>query len=346
MKLGIILLYPAVFWITCIAQGQDNVKQLPVKVGTVRIALEGNEYFRSGKIPFNKIIVYDYRFDTSKLGYFEYSQRSFEEIKLKQSWTVLLNRYFKNNLDASSPSTLFLFIRSYWLKRGIFDELSNKKIKQRAWGEDLESAGACLAAIDVYSGNDSTMKALFRVEESFLNFYNFNKTKIDNWIFLPFDSVVHRLQREDVAGLTRQKRDLRLSEVHAHYANRLNLPVLNTPVRKGVFLSFNDFKKNQPYETEFKLKTSKLTDELYAVTKNSEELLADYWGFYDGTSLFIRSGYNVFPAIRLHNTFEILGAKYISHVHNNPQPGDLIPVNKLKLDKKILQLNMETGKFY
>jgi hypothetical protein len=98
--------------------------------------------------------------------------------------------------------------------------------------------------------------------------------------------------------------------------------------------------------TNFRFHPGKITDELYTGSGKDERLLTDYWGFYDGKQLFIRSGFNAFPAVRCGNSWEVYGAKHISNVHNNAQPGQLIRINSMELFRKIMQVNMETGVFY
>ncbi|MEO5945709.1 MAG: hypothetical protein ABIP79_02755 [Chitinophagaceae bacterium] len=97
--------------------------------------------------------------------------------------------------------------------------------------------------------------------------------------------------------------------------------------------------------TNFKFTNGKVTDELYLVNNGKDELLTDFWGFNDGKKLFIKLGFNIFPAVPQQNTFEVFGAKHISNYHNNPKQGD-IKITSMDLDLKILQLNMETGKFF
>jgi hypothetical protein len=348
MKHRIFLIFFLILSLHKYTDAQSNYdKNIILNADAVRVSFEKNEYFRPGKIPFRNIVVYDYRFDTSKLGYLEpwLSSTRYKQIQLQSNWNQLLNNYFKNNLDSASNTTLCIYIRSFWMKRGYFDAISSKKIKVDLEG-GMEEYGYCKAALDVYICSDSSLQALFKIEDAFLNFYDFRKGQIDKWIFLPFDSVVHRIQKEGQILLSTQRKKLLPSEVKEFYLKRFNMPVLTNSLKKGVFMTFNDFKKNEPVDVEIKLKKGKLTDELYIINNKNEEIVSDYWGLYDGNNLFIRSGFNVFPAIRINNSFEIYGAKYISNVHNLPQPGDLYRLNKMKVFKTILQINMDTGVLY
>lgn len=98
--------------------------------------------------------------------------------------------------------------------------------------------------------------------------------------------------------------------------------------------------------SDFRLAKGKLTDQLYLIENGSETLLTEFWGFSDGINLFIKAGFNVYMAVRQQNSFEVYGGKYISNFQNNASQRDLIKINGIKVDRKILQLNMETGEFY
>jgi hypothetical protein len=63
-----------------------------------------------------------------------------------------------------------------------------------------------------------------------------------------------------------------------------------------------------------------------------KRLVPEYWGFCNGESLFIHTGFNAFEALKQQSTFEIFGAKHVSNYHNNPQQGDikLVPMGWIK----------------
>ena len=124
---------------------------------------------------------------------------------------------------------------------------------------------------------------------------------------------------------------------------------LSSLTQKGIYKSFDDFKNNTPWIVEFELKKGKITDELYVNSGTSSQVLPEYWGFYDGKQLFIKSGYNAFPAVQQQNSFEVYGSKFITHTQiafRNAITGVVWGASKKVLDKKILQLNMETGEFH
>ena len=158
----------------------------------------------------------------------------------------------------------------------------------------------------------------------------------------------------NVSSTLNKKRKIPLEEMTAFYEKRFDLPVLHdTAIKKGVFMTFEDFKKNKPLEVRFRLSRDNWTDELYISGKNGENIVPEFWGVCDGTKLFIHAGYNVYPAIRQQNSFEVFGAKYISNNHDqssnslyNSQRVGPLSRSKLSIDETILQMDMDEGFFY
>jgi hypothetical protein len=308
--------------------------------------LEKNSY-PGEKIPFNRIIVYDYRYDSSKLGYLARvaTGSAYSSIQSKHDWATNLNHYFRDILDPGSNRSLVFVIKTFWMQQGIIDETLNKKVVAKAAMERADQGGFCRAAIDVYIQTDS-LTPYFQVEDSFLELFNFRPGNLEAFYYLPFDSIARRIKTTDPASLKKPK-NRSLADVAAYYQKRTDLPILrDTITRRGIFRTFQDFKNNRPSEEKFKIRRSKLTDELYVVNGNEESLLIDFFGACDESGLYIKVGYGICTAVRSQNTFEVHGAKHISNYHNNPQQGELLRLNSMNLDRKILQLNMDTGIFY
>ncbi len=307
-------------------------------------------YYKDVKLPFNEIIIFDKRFDTSKLGYLKIpniGKKAFGKIQLQRTWTAIINHYFRKNLNPSSTSKLIIYIRSFWMQEGALDEMTTKKVITKSILGKADAYGNSKADIDIYVQTDTTLQALFKIEDVFLNYYKFTANKMDEWFFLPFDSLARKMATTDVTLTLNKKRKLSFKEVNDFYSRRTNIPVLeNTETQKGIYLTFEDFKNNRLWLTDFKFTNGKVTDELYLINNGKQTLFTDFWGFNDGKNLLIKLGFNIFSAVRQQNTFEIFGAKHISNYHNNPGHQAQINLSSVSLDLKILQLNMETGTFF
>jgi hypothetical protein len=327
--------------------GQKNDDTWRIEeAGTISPSFEDITYYKKQVLPFKNIIVLDRRFDSSKAGYANVLDGRSRHSKIvpKDSWSVILNNYFKRNLDALSSQSLVIIIRSFWIQKGVIDELTNKKVVSNL----NDYGGNCNAAIDIYVQTDTSLQALFQVDTSFLSMVsNFKKNRIENFFFLPFDSIARKIVTLNVEQILSKKRKLTWTEVNYYYSNRFNIPVLGEHlINKGIFMTFSEFRNNKPHSATFKFSEGRLTDELYITDNGRETLVPDYWGFCDEKgNLYIRCGFNAFKAIRQQNTFELFGAKHISNYHNYPGQND-IRITYNSLEEKILQVNMDNGEVF
>jgi hypothetical protein len=240
-KLFFILLFQC-YCLASISQRRDETKIIK-EAGEITESFEGINYYKNNKAPFRDIIVVDKRFDTTKLGY----TNSDFKILLGRSWSSVLNNYFKNNLEPSSDKSLVIFIKSYWLQRGVIDKVVKKKIILKdAFGNNelnLRDGGSCSANIEVFAKSGDDFQALFRIDTFFLNtITNFRKNKLADFFFLPFDSVFRKMITTDVTGLLDKRKKIAWNELTEHYDNRFNLPVCKEPyIKKGIFFTFEDF---------------------------------------------------------------------------------------------------------
>lgn len=328
------------------AQKKDDTDHI-LKAGDYFADFEARSTF-SGKLPFKDIRVYDYRFDSSKIGYLDAgnSNSAYSRIQNKRDWSSILNRYFAGNLDLASGYSLVMVIRSFWLQQGVLDEITDKKVITKSTIGKSDFGGICYAKIDIYIAADS-LTPYFILDETFSTLTKFKTKNLDEYFFLPFDSLAKRLASADLRSLLGKRSKKSFSTIEQSYKKRFDIPVLTGPtLSRGIFRSFEDFKNNKPMIADFKLVDGKLTDELYIISGKEESLMTDYWGVFDGKSLWIKTGFNLYKAVRQQSSFEVYGGKHISNYHNNPQQGDLIRFNSMSVDKKILHLDMDTGKFY
>jgi len=306
-------------------------------------SFENIHYFSGPKLPFKKIIVVDKRFDTTKTGYtHDNISNQYSKIILQKSWSEILNEYFRYNLDTNSHQTLFIVIQTFWMQNGTLAEVQRAKKVNEVYKQAKDRGGSCTAELDVFVQSDSSFQALFKIDTTFLSLSNYNRNKLDNFFFLPFDSIATKINSLSVPQNILNKRKIKLDEINNVYNNRFKMPVLKqiTP-EKGVFLSFQDFKENRPNFTQFGLKKGDLSDEVYILNNGKEEIIEKYWGYFDGSGLYIRLGANAFKAVRQQNTFELVGFQHIN-LYRNYQTGTIVTSKS----RKIFQVNMRTGRLH
>lgn len=332
-----------------LSQNRDETRIIR-QAGTAMYSFDDVRYFRTGSIPFREIIIVDQRFDTTKLGYVNSNQK----VKLGKGWTDILNSYFKNNLDPNAERSLVIFIKSFWMQKGIVEKIVHKKIVTRdifgssEFGEigaqRISNSGSVTCNLEIFSKTGDDYQALYRIDTFFLNpITSFNRARLREYFFLPFDSVFQKTSKTDIQSLLSKRKKHTADEVANAYQKRRTIPLLTEAApRKGIYYTFKDFRENKPGDPSFRFREGKLSDELYS---ESGQLITDYWGFSDGTDLYIKAGFSAFKAVRQHDTFEIFGSLYVANYHDNPVPGG-INLRSTAIDRKILQLDMETGGFY
>jgi hypothetical protein len=142
-KFSLILFFLS-YCLVCFSQKKDDIRIID-EAGDVTGGFDKINYYKTTRIPFRDILVFDKRFDTSKLGYTNSNLR----IHPDNTWSSILNTYFKNNLDPSSDKSLVIFIKSYWMQRGIVDKVIRKKLvlKSAVGGSELNLEAGCFRKI-------------------------------------------------------------------------------------------------------------------------------------------------------------------------------------------------------
>lgn len=326
---------------------QQKKDQLPADF-TLTLDLSGKKTTKTGKLPFKNIIVKDYRFDTTKVGYF----KTRTQITLKQTpsvaFTSSLNEYFHDLLDPLSERTLVIIIKTFWLQEQY--DLTGEDVGIRS-GYSLrpDAASVCLTDLEIFSQAGTELKAFLKIDYEFdLSLYR--RKRIDDVALTPFDSVAVKIQSMQLDEILAHKKIFSWEEIDKAYTKRFDLPVLTAiSPAKGVFLTFDDFKQGKAGYSDFTVKKGSLTDQLYVKSGNSESLLLEFWGFFDGTDYYIRLGHNFFKLLRQNNTYDFMGAKNLTRYSTNLDDyssSRRLNIIQTKLELKPLQIDMHTGDVY
>lgn len=340
------------FGIALISWGQKGTRDISL-VKNYYLTLPTSEYSGKEKIPFSRIDILDYRFDTSKVGYTFRGQKD-ERIVIKggiaNSITNYLNDYFKPVLDSTSPRTLLIILKKLWLQYGATNQvLREKDIDTESTLNYLFTNSVCLADLEAFAVSSGFHQALIKLNHHF-TIQNTLKENISLLLFLPFDSLIKKTNSIDVETILAQKKKFSLHDIHLNYTNRFNLPVLIQPQStRGIFLSFEDFKNNRTVFPDFIYTPHKASTDIL-ITKNGElTSLTEYWGFFDGKELFIKPGLLPFKVVRQGKTFDLYGSfrgdRYSVATRNGTRRNAFI-TNDVFVPEYPLQLDMETGKVY
>jgi hypothetical protein len=346
---GLLFLAPG---LVCFSQKKNDL----AAAGSFTLNPGDEKYDGKEKLPFRNIIVRDYRFDSTKLGYINNKVRKivFRSTSSSEAFTTILNGYCSNILNPAAEKTMVIIIKSYWLQRGFYDVNADNNVRLNEFDLEDDQSGVCITDFEIFSLSGNEYKALVKLEYEF-ELASYKKRKMDGSFFIAFDSLLRKVHSMNVDEVLSGKKSFAWSVLHDNYNKRFDIPVLkNQETKRGVFLSFSDFKQNKTIYPDFRMRDGRLTDEVYVPSGNQEQLLINFWGFFDGKDYYIKIGHSFFKMIRQNNTFDLLGPqKATRHTYTNTSPlaspyGNNIPYssNSVILEPRPLQLDMENGEVY
>jgi hypothetical protein len=285
------------------------------RLDCVNLSLPVSQNEGSFFLPFSFIEVVDARPDSTKLGF--QRDRTFNACRIYctktspaqeiQQW---FNTYCKKNLDSNSTNRLLVCIKKFWISDFDKSELKTADKNQRFDNIYYKA--------EIYYKVGDQYYPVRRIDSVFAMK---RRTQFVPPTFVEqvFKYTVSLMQETDWAAMAK-KRSVERQRIDS-FNRSIALPVLNdTGYRKGVFVTFAEFKNNRPSYTEFELKTGRLSDILYVTEADGKSYVKrDVWGFFDGKNLFIRMGINFFPLHRQNQTWEFFGT-------NNLEQNDIRPI--------------------
>src|SRR5215831_17584137 len=151
-----------------------------------------DSFFRDSiKLPFSRIEILDFRFDTTKLGY-TISHRNDARLKVENGIQYgladYLNKYYSRNLDPTSTRTLLIVLKKLWLQYGATNQiLRSQKMDFGSPLNFVQKNSVCLVNLDVFAGHGKNYQALMRLDYNFLADPNQEQNDL-KLLLSPFDS--------------------------------------------------------------------------------------------------------------------------------------------------------------
>lgn len=259
------------------------------------------------KLPFSRIEVADVRHDTSKLGFYRMvgsypTQQYCTKNGVRQELQDHFNNYYKNNLDSNSANQLLICVKKLWVTD--FNKMELRSNLRDEYGEHLYYKA------DIYYQVGDHYYPALRLDSIFSKK---RSGPVGKWEFVSraVQYTIEQLRETDLAAMTK-KRSVERHRIDSFY-NSFAVQILkDTTFKKGVYATFEDFKKNKPTYDSFELKRGKLSDILYVQESDGKTYVKkDPWGFCDGKNLFVRMGLNFFPIYRINQTWEFYGTNVI-----------------------------------
>jgi hypothetical protein len=179
---------------------------------SVQLTADGKTPFR---IPFEKIIVIDKRFDTSKIGYVR-TTLEYKKLVLDNSFSTSLEHYLNKRFEpVHNDRNLVVFIKNLYLQGVPVEELTKET--------DLEKAtrtSQCILKADIYSCSENIYQALVRIDTLFNDSKALKKVS-EELLSTTIDNIVQQVQSLNTEELFSRKSKIKEENVFSYYNQRL-----------------------------------------------------------------------------------------------------------------------------
>jgi hypothetical protein len=338
----------------------------PNQLGVEEFKLEAQKTAPADiQLPFKGIRIIDSRYDTSKLGYIPTDgiagkKRSYEKLVVKGGNAYGIERYYNEYYAGSfTPNgfELLIVMKRFWLSG---DAKSNNNRVELA--NSVGAGNSIYCKWEYYLGKDGKYLPVKRIDSILVIDVNlakhidaeFAERREPNFKFA-LKALIELLDYSNAVKQFDLQPKKTLDEIHAFNKRMNQVPVLlDSGFKKGVYLSFDDFKNNRPSIVEFrekKMHYGKLNNhtEIYLEDMNGQTI-SNYWGFSDGTTF--RYGMLGNDKIyRINNTFcffiKVVGYRIDQGTEGQYGGSGITNTSKDKYEVWVpFQIDMETGIIY
>jgi hypothetical protein len=320
------------------------------------------------KLPFKNIRIIDSRFDTSKIGYVKdwglSKRKGFQKMLLQGGISNAIESYYNEYYEGSFTQNdfeLLIVMKRFWISGNAHS--NNKRVEVSNSIKDNNSIQCKWEYYIGKNGNYLPVKRIdttFRINEDSKNYLNdeFSEKRL-YYLKQSLHALIEILDYSNAIDQFDKQPKKTLIQIE-EFNKRMNMiPILqDSGFRKGVYLSFDDFKNNRPSITDFQEKkmhygTLNANTEIYLEDKKGQTI-SNYWGYSNGKDF--RYGMLGNDKIyKIQNTF----CFFIKVVGYNINQGNDVPygspleggkINTISKDKYEIwipfQIDMETGMIY
>lgn len=342
---------------SCFLIGQPNEFNPGIlKERVAKFSLNG-EVPANCHFPFRSIKVIDARADTTKIGFIRRGvNNGFLKLVFKQGFGTEaeegLNEHYKTCLMPSSQLQLLMVVKRFWA-----DPFPNRQMQQQ--GNNFRaSIFDMYLKVEMYYEREGVYIPFKRIDTLFqagegeyvpgcntgrmkdCEMYGYAVSKIIESVDFSYYE-----QRIDKA-----KNKLLRNQLDSFILESYTYPILtDTPIKKGIFLSFSEFRNNTPSITYFKIERDKKAGiKIYDTSSSGNTQILKYWGYCDGKKIYC--GNSPYPLSRVGNTFEFF-TKKVEYYYTSTYVGTsnyrfYVPYKSSTTTYEPFQLDMETGKIY
>jgi hypothetical protein len=253
------------------------------------------------------------------------------------------------NQNGYIPEVLIV-VKQFWLTD--ISQLQAINLKSPPKAEHISGA---FCKLDVFIKNRESYLPLVRIDTTIYT----NEYLID--ILYPLATEVFTAIEKKIETAFNQnrfagKKEFSREAIYNQYKQLFNYPVFtDVAPNKGVYKSFDEFKANKPYLTNFVMrKNEKEPPSLYIIDeKGNETFTRKVWGVSDGENIYIMQSGLLFKLFRHQHSFYWMGLKSMTSKQTGipiiiPVPGGIIygvepSSSYMKISFTPYCLNLDTG---
>lgn len=339
----------------------------PEEFSTAIIKLNAPKSPKLVSLSFSGLEVYDQRNDSSLLGFYK------TKYSRNKSWVTILKTvnptpnavysFLESQIayDNQSSPRLVLLIRKLWLSK----EIENTEARDHNIKMQKALLPGIITCFEFYAKQGELLTPLMRFDTTILH-HNPNLTLIgEELLQTTLTSAIDKLSKTNYRQKIETGRTYSWLQVDSFSTRSKHIEILQTTsFKKGVYLTFDDFKNNRPSIQDFEIKKSEFSHTLFVKDEQGNQYpVRKIWGFSDGENLFIKSADIFFNLEKVNNNFYCWASKNVSMV-KSVSMGDIIALSvlsvatggasggnariktKAALFLKLYQLDLETGELY
>lgn len=301
-------------------------------------------------LPFQQIRFTDYRFDTTKEGFYE-QYTSFLKFHFAGGAAASLQNWFDKISGKTSEASLHIVIRSLWLRDLKAAEINIKEFPDRS------RISQFIVKMDAYMVRDSQYQAALRIDTVY-SVAGDAGSKKEALLTLALHHIANKISGISPEAL-QKKNKFSAAQVFSQYEKlHQKAKAIETASLRGIYFSFEDFVNNKIAVVDFVIEENETADYLYIIEKGEQKLNTSFWGFAEDGKKFIRVSNNFFPLIPDQQTFSFWGCYRAVHLNAAARSerrikryvlfgvfGELHH-SRLKNQLRPMQVDMETGNVY
>lgn len=365
MKISLSLILLLLFFQNSKCQTSSIEKHGFGDFSSFNIELKAPKSVNPVSLSFSGLEVHDKRNDSSFVGFYKIKASTNKSwvtiLKTEKPTASSLYSFLEPQIafDNQASYKLVLLIRKLWLSK----EIENDEVRDYNIKMQKPLLPGILTGFEFYAKRDMELIPLFRFDSTILH-YKQNLSLIDEELLkVALISAIDKLSKSNYEQKIKTGKKYSLEQIDSFSTITKRIDILQTESRKkGVYLTYDEFKNNRPSIHDFEIKKSEYAHTLYVKDNQGNQYpLRKIWGFSDGENLFIKSADIFFKLEKFNNNFYCWASKNVSMVTKIPV-GDIIGLGllsvaggnggnagrktKAALFLKLYQLDLETGKLY